>query len=541
MKKTIRPKYILFIMVSALLLNVLIPMKGAALEYGSFKYSVVNNTIRIDAGPSGDVVIPDTIDGMPVTEIGASAFDNQYNYNNANKVTSVSIPDTVTTIGSAAFQANLLKEVQLPSSLVTIGGAAFNRNKLEEITIPSSVKGISAFAFERNKLTSVTMLCPSNVIQGGGIYSTQSPQKQVTFPYSNEISLIDLISYTGGFATKLTISNVTNGVVYQNGEFIIPEGISKFTFQFSSVEALRQNGHQYTGTYTVNFVYPAENVIVNYVDTEGNALTDPVTITGNIGDPYTTETKEFPNWLLTEQPANASGILSDETQVVNYVYEKAQGNVTVMYKDEDGYELAEPSSMTGAIGDAYTTSPKEIEGYELKEVPDNATGTYTTEDQTVTYVYEKAQGNVIVKYVDEEGNEIAGTETLTGKVGTDYEATTKDIAGYQLKEIPQNVTGTYKTEDQTITYVYEKALGNVIVKYADEDGNEIAGTETLTGKVGTNYETTAKDIAGYQLKEEPRNATGKFMVENQYVFYVYTKAEVLPNIIPDQPSSSNNN
>ncbi|WP_239257418.1 MucBP domain-containing protein, partial [Listeria ilorinensis] len=110
-----------------------------------------------------------------------------------------------------------------------------------------------------------------------------------------------------------------------------------------------------------------------------------------------------------------------------------------------------------------------------KEVPDNATGTYKTEDQTITYVYEKAQGNVIVKYVDEEGNEIAETETLTGEVSADYETIAKDIAGYQLKETPENAIGTYTTEDQTVTYVYEKALGNVIVKYVDEEGNEIAG------------------------------------------------------------------
>jgi hypothetical protein len=64
-----------------------------------FNYITANNEITITGytGPGGDVTIPDTINGLPVTSIGDSAFSNCTN------LTSVSIPKSVTSIGDDAF------------------------------------------------------------------------------------------------------------------------------------------------------------------------------------------------------------------------------------------------------------------------------------------------------------------------------------------------------------------------------------------------------------------------------------------------------
>ncbi|EQA3609369.1 MucBP domain-containing protein, partial [Enterococcus faecalis] len=65
------------------------------------------------------------------------------------------------------------------------------------------------------------------------------------------------------------------------------------------------------------------------------------------------------------------------------------------------------------------------------------------------------QGTIQVKYVDEEGREIFPTETMTGNVGDSYETQAKEITGYILKERPNNASGTYKEENQTVTYIYK--------------------------------------------------------------------------------------
>ncbi|MDK1724207.1 MucBP domain-containing protein, partial [Dellaglioa algida] len=46
---------------------------------------------------------------------------------------------------------------------------------------------------------------------------------------------------------------------------------------------------------------------------------------------------------------------------------------------------------TGKVGDKYETSGKDIEGWVLKETPENANGTQGTKEQTITYVYERAE------------------------------------------------------------------------------------------------------------------------------------------------------
>jgi hypothetical protein len=81
-----------------------------AQQYGYFDYSVSNGTVTITKyfGPDGAVVIPASIDGMPVVGIGGyTVYLRQgYTYIGAfevSGVTSVTIPDSVTSIGIRAF------------------------------------------------------------------------------------------------------------------------------------------------------------------------------------------------------------------------------------------------------------------------------------------------------------------------------------------------------------------------------------------------------------------------------------------------------
>ncbi|AAM07636.1 cell surface protein [Methanosarcina acetivorans C2A] len=111
-------------------------------------------TITGYTGPVGDVVIPSTIKGMPVTTISASAFKSNTN------ITSATTPDSVTSIGDNAFQScSGLTTVTIGSGVTSIGDSAFyGCNALTSVTIGNNVTTIGTYAFRGcTALTSVTI------------------------------------------------------------------------------------------------------------------------------------------------------------------------------------------------------------------------------------------------------------------------------------------------------------------------------------------------------------------------------------------------
>ncbi len=110
-----------------------------------FTYDELNGSITITeyTGSDSVVVIPESINNVSVTQIGANAF-----FMNSNLV-SIVLPNTVTSIGIMAFEnCKALKKVVLPENLENIGGCAFsNCENLYDITLPNSVKEIGGQAF----------------------------------------------------------------------------------------------------------------------------------------------------------------------------------------------------------------------------------------------------------------------------------------------------------------------------------------------------------------------------------------------------------
>ncbi|EKG0736678.1 class 1 internalin InlJ [Listeria monocytogenes] len=228
-----------------------------------------------------------------------------------------------------------------------------------------------------------------------------------------------------------------------------------------------------TGTFTttsqsVTYVYTknivaAEPVTVNYVDDTGKTLSPSEILNRNVGDTYNATAKQIDGYTLSAEPTNATGQFTSSAQTVNYIYTKnpapEKGVVEIHYVDEDNKQLNSTTEISGTIGDNYTTEPKTIEGYTLTTTPGNATGTFTTGSQTVTYVYTKnieAAEPITVNYVDANGKTLAPSETLNGNVGDTYKATAKQIDGYTLSAEPTNATGQFTSSAQTVNYIYTK-------------------------------------------------------------------------------------
>ena len=123
--------------------------EGDKLQYQKIDGKEEYRVVGLGTYAELDLVIPSTYKGLPVTEIGEEAFS--VNINSAMiYVTSITIPDSVTSIGRSAFSGcSSLTSVTIPNSVTSIGSYAFDDcDLLTSVTIGDSVTSIGSFAFE---------------------------------------------------------------------------------------------------------------------------------------------------------------------------------------------------------------------------------------------------------------------------------------------------------------------------------------------------------------------------------------------------------
>ena len=248
-------------------------------------------------------------------------------------------------------------------------------------------------------------------------------------------------------------------------------------------------------------------------------------------------------YIVPDIPTNPG-----EDTPINYVANKA--NLVVKYVDENGKDLAPSETTEGKVGDEYITTGKVIKGYVLVRVEGEAKGKIGTDGSTVTYVY-KPLGSWIPNIPGQPTNPIKypndpqdptkpgkPTETLPYVPGY----TPKDGNGQPLKPVdPQDPTKGYIVPDiptdpgKDTVINYEANDANLVVKYVDENGKDLAPAETTKGKVGDEYTTTGKVIDGYVLVRVEGEAKGKIGTDGSTVTYVYKPlGSWIPNI-PGQP------
>ncbi|EEO7554300.1 LPXTG cell wall anchor domain-containing protein [Listeria monocytogenes] len=372
-------------------------------------------------------------------------------------------------------------------------------NKFTNVAPIATMKELKVLYLNNNNLTSINSL---NTLRG------------LTIAYADNNNITDL-SNLKDFFEGMDVVGDYKGLQVNNQTITLPtinikEGATAISNnptldidgEKMSVSSISDGGTVSTDNKTVSFAnLPVGNKTVTYKAT--------FTATSAKGVPLSYSIK-------VSQPINVSA-QSDST-------------VNVFYKDENGDELATSETISGKSGENYQTIEKTITNYTLKEIEGQPSGQFGDSDATVTYVYEKADGApVTVKYVDGDGNELATSDTLNGKIDAPYQTNPKSLSDWTVKTTPANATGVFTNANQTVTYVYEKADGApVTVKYLDEDGNELATSDTLNGKIDAPFQTSAKSLSGWTVKTTPNNATGIFTNSKQTVTYVYEKADGAP-------------
>ncbi|MBR3764322.1 MAG: leucine-rich repeat protein [Clostridia bacterium] len=206
---------------------------------GHFTTDTVDGGVSITryTGPGGEVVIPASIGGKKVVEIGKKAFEDCLNLHG------VVIPEGVTAIGDWAFyRCGNLKDVRIPGSVKCIGHYAFYGtgltkvqipqgvtkiesnvfyycSDLESVSLPDSLKEIGDYAFAGTGLTKVEI--PAGVtVLGGNPFASCAQLKTITVAAGNgTFSVRDNVLFGAGGVLVCFPAGVATA-------YAIPEGVT---------------------------------------------------------------------------------------------------------------------------------------------------------------------------------------------------------------------------------------------------------------------------------------------------------------------------
>ena len=295
-----RPKRLISLLVAVCMMITMLPLSAvtafaadtssstvyeATVDGYKYAYTVNggNATITDFLGPvaststgSYDITIPEKLDDHPVTGLGESSFSGTYSpdhpKNNTllsfcNQIQSVTIPESVTSIGKSAFEdcSNLdsltikgvatsigayafgsctsLTSLSLVGSFQTIGDYAFVSCGMTSLTIDATITSIEKYAFSSRSLTSLSLTGNVQKIGDYAFYSCSS-LKTVTLPKS----LTSIGAYAFDSCTSLDSIEIP-GTVTEIGDF---------AFHLSGLTSVKiDEGVQSTG---VHMFYDCDNL-----------------------------------------------------------------------------------------------------------------------------------------------------------------------------------------------------------------------------------------------------------------------------------------
>lgn len=241
---------------------------------GNYEYIMLkDSTISISnyTGEDKSIVIPSVIDGKPVSDILSCAF--AYN----DYVESITVPDTVKSIGSFAFAyCKNLEVINLSEGLETLAGYTFSHiPKLKKIFIPSTVKSISTdyMIYDSPSIESIEVSSENTKYSSqDGVLFNKNKTKLLVFPCAKKVNSYKIPSSV--IAVKKTAfkdcSQISKLVIGDNLKtfnttgFVDLTGVKEFSVSKKNKYFCSKSGVLFNKKVTCLYRYPAKKTNKSY-------------------------------------------------------------------------------------------------------------------------------------------------------------------------------------------------------------------------------------------------------------------------------------
>ena len=402
---------------------------------------ILNNTAVVVTnykynGAAADVTIPSRYQGKPVTTIGHAAFFN-------SAVTSVTIPDSVTSIHDSAFAyCSSLTNISIPNSVTAIGSFAFEGcTKLESITLPSSLLTISEFLFyDCSQLTTIHIPDSVSSIRTYAFYNC-GKLETIRIPVS--------VTSIGSYAFDDCPSSMT---VTYSGSKKQWDAITKGSYNGVLENHLVCNTLEATFTADGTTFAPAQTI------DRGEKFKEPA-------EP-SKENHTFAGWYNGDEKFDFDADTTNAPNVLNLVAKWDINQYTVQFVSDYGSFKDQTIEHGKPIDTAKLTIP-EVEGYTFG-------GWYADEDRTIefdfntpitgdTKVYAKwTAKDYEVRFITEHGKTPTSQNVPYNEPATDPGELTED--GYTF-------IGWYTDKNYTTEFDFTKPIKSNTTVYAKWEKN----------------------------------------------------------------------
>ena len=276
--------------------------------------------------------------------------------------------------------------------------------------------------------------------------------------------------------------------------------IDKLPFEIDEAKSDIGDGIYDSVNKTITFI---ENI--NGIDTYKNGVKD-VNIIRNIKVVYkdlkiTPEAKDVNNQVSVNIDLKDTNKKIDENGGKKIPTDLTSKVIVKYIVPGDNGKVSEDKVIEGKVGKEYhTTPPDNVDNdYELIKVDGDPDGIITQEPKTISYIYKKKNGKVIVRYVDKDSNKkLYDDEVIEGKIGDKANIKPKEVPYYNLVEEPKDVEITSK--EQIVTYSYKKKIFNMEVYKTVKDGSIDGEQKTFANGKFTKLDIPVKKVNNSKVK-----------------------------------------
>ena len=197
-------------------------------EYNNFEYVILEDGTAEITGYAGEMtgnlIIPDSVDGHIVSSIGGWAFSG------CRFTGELKLPEKLTSIGGGAFSScGFSGELKLPESLTSIGDSAFSRcNFTGDIIFPDCIESIGDYAFQHAHARDIL----------GKFELKFMPANMGRYVFDGENYNV----FTLDIGTELGINQTRQGNVIVNGMRLSSPIVTKWISSNESVAKVDENG-----------------------------------------------------------------------------------------------------------------------------------------------------------------------------------------------------------------------------------------------------------------------------------------------------------